>query len=70
MQIVSETWYSTDLQTVVLAKRTDPRMGETVTRLANISRVEPARTLFEVPADFKVTESSRGGGRMGPGANR
>jgi hypothetical protein len=70
MQIVSETWYSADLQTVVLAKRTDPRMGETVTRLANISRAEPARTLFEVPADFKVTEGPRGGGRMPPGANR
>ena len=53
----TETWYSPDLQTVVLAKRTDPRTGETVTRLANISRSEPARALFEVPADFKVSES-------------
>jgi hypothetical protein len=64
IQIVHETWYSPDLQTVVLAKRTDPRSGETVTRLANISRSEPARALFEVPADFKVSESPR---RMPPG---
>jgi len=59
IQIVNETWYSPDLQTVVLAKRSDPRTGETVTRLANISRSEPARSLFEVPADFKVSESPR-----------
>jgi hypothetical protein len=65
IQIVTETWYSQDLKMVVLSKRTDPRMGETVTRLSNISRSEPPTTLFQVPADFKVSESaarpSRGG---------
>lgn len=54
--IVSERWYSPDLQTVILSKRTDPRSGDTVTRLANISRAEPAHSLFEVPADYKLSQ--------------
>jgi hypothetical protein len=61
IQIVSEHWYSPELQTMVLSKRSDPRMGETVTKLTNVSRSEPSRILFEAPADYKVTESS---GRM------
>ncbi len=54
IQIVTERWYSPDLQILVLTRRSDPRSGETVTRLANISRTEPAHTLFEVPGDYKV----------------
>jgi len=54
IQIVTERWYSPDLQIFVLTRRSDPRSGETITRFANISRAEPARTLFEVPADYKV----------------
>jgi hypothetical protein len=57
--IVTETWYSPDLQAMVLTKH-DPRNGETVTKLMNISRSEPPHMLFEAPADFKVTESERG----------
>jgi len=58
LQVVTETWYSQDLQTVVMQKRTDPRMGDTVTRMNNVSRSEPSRSLFEVPADYKVTETA------------
>jgi len=63
IQIVTERWYSADLQTVVLTKRTDPRMGETVSKLANISRSEPPSSLFEPPADYKVAESGNRTGR-------
>lgn len=59
IQIVTERWYSPELQAVVLSKRTDPRNGETVTRLANVSRTEPSRTLFEVPPDYKISENNR-----------
>ncbi len=59
IQVVTERWYSADLQTVVLLKRSDPRSGETVTKLANVSRAEPSHSLFEVPADYKVTENTR-----------
>jgi hypothetical protein len=68
IQSVTEIWYSADLHTEVLYKHSDPRMGDTVRKLANVSRSEPSRTMFEAPADYKVTESAgrtRGGG---PGA--
>jgi len=60
IHIVAESWYSPELQTTVLSKRSDPRNGDTVTRLANISRGEPSHTLFEPPADYKVGESAAG----------
>lgn len=56
INIVSERWYSPELQTVVLSKNSDPRFGETTYRLTNINRSEPARTLFEVPTDYTVKE--------------
>jgi hypothetical protein len=68
IQMVVETWYSPDLQTVVLSKRTDPRFGTTVTQMANISRAEPASTLFQVPADFKLTDRSTMRGQATSGA--
>jgi hypothetical protein len=61
IQIVSESWYSPDLQTVVLSKHSDPRVGETVFRLTNISRAEPALSLFQPPADYKVTDAGAAG---------
>ena len=59
IQIVTESWYSPDLQTVVMYKHSDPRTGEIVRKLANVSRSEPSPTLFEAPPDYKLTESSR-----------
>jgi hypothetical protein len=59
IQVVSETWYSPELQTAILRKRSDPRSGESVTRYTNITRAEPSRVLFAPPADFKITESHR-----------
>ncbi|HEY1403787.1 MAG TPA: hypothetical protein VGB05_06655, partial [Pyrinomonadaceae bacterium] len=56
INIVSERWYSAELQTVVLTKHSDPRFGETSYRLTNINRSEPSRTLFEVPSDYTVKE--------------
>jgi hypothetical protein len=56
IQIVSEVWYSDELQTVVLSKRSDPRQGESEYRLTEISRVEPARSMFDVPAGYSVRE--------------
>lgn len=54
IQIVTERWYSPDLQMDILTRRTDPRFGETVTKLTNISRAEPSHSLFEPPADYKT----------------
>jgi hypothetical protein len=54
IQIVSERWYSPELQLVVMTRRSDPRSGETTYRLTNINRAEPARSLFEVPGDYNI----------------
>jgi hypothetical protein len=53
---VTEVWTSPELQTVVYSKRTDPRMGEQTFQLTNVTRYEPAPSLFTVPAGFKVTD--------------
>ena len=57
INIVSERWYSPALQVVVMTRHADPRSGETIYRLSNINRAEPARTLFEVPSDYTIKES-------------
>lgn len=57
IDIVTERWYSKELQTTVMSRRSDPRTGETIFRLTNINRSEPAGSLFEVPGDYKVTEA-------------
>jgi len=56
IEIVSESWYSPELQVVVMTRHSDPRFGETTYRLTNINRSEPAKSLFEVPSDYKVEE--------------
>jgi hypothetical protein len=56
IEIVSERWYSPELQLVVMTRHSDPRSGETTYKLTNINRTEPARSLFEVPAGFTVKE--------------
>lgn len=58
IDIVSETWYSQDLQLVVMSKHSDPRSGETTYALNNIQRAEPDVSLFIVPADYTVQENS------------
>ena len=54
--IVTEVWTSPDLKTVVYSKRSDPRMGEQIFKLTNITRAEPDASLFTLPADFRVTD--------------
>ena len=55
--IVSEQWSSPELKVLVMTKHNDPRTGETTYRLTNIVQTESARSLFEVPADYTITES-------------
>jgi hypothetical protein len=55
--IVRETWFSNDLQIVVMSKRTNPWSGESTYTLTSIQRTEPAASLFSVPSDYTVTAS-------------
>ena len=59
IHVVDESWYSRELQVPVLTRHLDPRAGENVFRLTDINRSEPARSLFEVPADYTIVENSR-----------
>lgn len=56
IRIVSEQWFSDDLQVLVMTKHSDPRSGENVYRLRNILRAEPDQTLFTVPADYTIQQ--------------
>jgi hypothetical protein len=63
--IVTERWYSPDLQIDVMTKHSDPRNGETVTQLTNIQKAEPDATLFQVPSDYTVRQGPRMRARTG-----
>ena len=54
IDIVSERWYSPELQVVLSMRHSDPRFGENHYYLTNIRRGEPPASLFEVPSDYKV----------------
>ena len=56
IEVVSERWFSPELQAVVLSTHRDPRFGDNTYRLTGIQRVEPDKSLFEVPADYTVKE--------------
>ena len=56
IRIVSEQWFSDELQVLVMTKHSDPRTGETTYRLRNILRAEPDPSLFAVPADYTIRE--------------
>jgi len=52
-----ERWYSPELQTVVMTRRSDPRSGETIFKLVNINRSEPDPRTFQIPSDYTVNET-------------
>jgi hypothetical protein len=66
LQVISERWYSADLQIVLKSTRTDPRFGTTTYTVTNLQRTEPAATLFTVPAEYTVQAGGRGPGGRGP----
>jgi hypothetical protein len=54
--VVSERWYSADLQMDVKSTHSDPRFGDTTYTLTNIQRSEPDASLFVVPSDYTVKQ--------------
>lgn len=57
-QVTMETWTSPDLKIVVLQKSSDPRSGESVTKITNISRSEPDASLFQPPPDYTIVDET------------
>ena len=58
---VFESWVSDELKATIYSKRTDPRFGDSVNRTTNVRRGEQPRSLFDVPADYKLEEPGAGG---------
>ncbi len=68
--VISESWYSPDLQIVVKTSRTDPRFGTSSYSISSLQRTEPAASLFTVPSDYTVQAAKphgHGGHPGGPG---
>jgi hypothetical protein len=61
IQVVSERWYSPELQIVLKSIRSDPRFGTTTYTVTNIQKTADA-SLFTIPVDYAVKEG-------GPGPN-
>jgi hypothetical protein len=57
INIVNERWYSPDLKMNIMTKHSDPRSGETVFQVNNLTRANPDPSLFQVPADYQVKDA-------------
>jgi TonB family protein len=56
IETVTETWYSPELQVMILSKRSDPRFGESTYRVTNIVRSEPESSLFQIPSEYTIID--------------
>jgi hypothetical protein len=54
IEIVTERWYSKDIDAMVLQRFADPRFGETVYQLVNVVRGDPSPDLFQVPQGYEL----------------
>lgn len=55
IHVVEDTWTSAD-QFRMRSVTDDPRMGKTTMEVTELNRNEPDPALFQIPADYKVTE--------------
>jgi hypothetical protein len=53
-KIVSERWYSDDLQVLLKTVNSDPRFGTNTYELTNIVQAPPDPALFQIPADYSA----------------
>ena len=53
-----ETWHSPDLNVMIFNKIVDPRSGESMQGLINISRAEPDPFLLEAPPDYQLVDET------------
>jgi hypothetical protein len=56
IDVVTERWYSEDIQGMVLQRFSDPRVGETVYQLVNVALGDPSPDLFAVPDGYELVE--------------
>jgi hypothetical protein len=54
---VSEIWSNKELRLMILQVHSDPRNGETTTKIENLSRTQPDPNLFLPPPDYKIADA-------------
>jgi hypothetical protein len=58
IDIVSEQWYSPELEMVMRSMHRDPWAGEFSTNMVKVSRGDQPAALFEVPTNYKVIDAA------------
>jgi hypothetical protein len=59
IQVIGESWYSSELQMTIQSKHSDPRTGDESFRVININRNEPAAYLFQVPSGYNMNNNEK-----------
>jgi hypothetical protein len=54
--ITREEWRSPELKLLLYSRHADPRNGEHLYRISNLTRNPPAPELFKVPSDYRLKE--------------
>jgi hypothetical protein len=58
IDIVSEQWFSPELELVMRSLHQDPWAGEFVTTVTKVSRGDQAAALFEIPAPYRIIDAA------------
>lgn len=56
LAIVTDRWYSQNLEATVLAKHSDPRFGTSSYQFTTVQQTEPPSSLFQIPSDYTIEE--------------
>jgi hypothetical protein len=58
LEIVDQYWYSPDLSIYTMIQHDDPRTGEQIVAVKNISRTEPDAALFSIPSGYRIVDET------------
>jgi hypothetical protein len=58
VEIVDQYWYSPDLSIYLVIQHDDPRTGEQIVAVKDVSRAAPDESLFTVPARYRVVDET------------
>jgi hypothetical protein len=58
IEVVRETWYSSELQITLMSTTSDPRIGTTTYQVTSLQRGEPSQSLFAVPAEYTTVKEN------------
>jgi hypothetical protein len=56
LKVVTERWYSDDMQLLLKSTNSDPRFGTTTYELKDLTQGRPDPALFQVPADYRLRD--------------